>query len=125
MGFWEDLAALADPKAPRAKRRRGLGVYALGLLGLHLGVLLLLSPWLPRSGHPALWALALLGGGWLLAQARGALREKTPLAPVLALGFGAGAFFFLGVFGLLLSPWLWGLALLGFLWSLKEAHNAL
>ena len=125
MGLWEDLKALADPKAPRAQRRRGLGRYALGLLLLRLGVLLLLAPWLPRAEHPALWPLALLGGAWLLAQAQGALKERTPLAPALAIGFGAGAFFFLGLMGLLLSPWLWAMGILAFLWSLRRALGAL
>lgn len=124
-GVWDDLAALADPKAPKGQRRRGLGVYALGLLLLHLGVLLLLAPWLPRASHPLLWGLALLGGVWLLALARGALREKTPLAPALALGFGAALFFFLGLLGLLLSPWLWALGGLGFLFTLRLALRAL
>ena len=48
--------------------------------------------------------LAVLGGAWLYLQARSALEEEAPLGPLVAVGLGAAAFFFLGVLGLLLRP---------------------
>lgn len=68
---------------------------------------------LPQAAHPFLWALALVGGGWLFSQMEAALRTKEPLAPLLAVGLGAALFFFLGVMGLLLRPWGFLLLLLG------------
>ena len=67
---------------------------------------------------------------WLYLQARSALEEEAPLGPLVAVGLGAGAFFFLGVLGLLLRPL--GLLLLplglgafwGFLRRGEEGLNA-
>ncbi|WP_448569994.1 hypothetical protein [Thermus sp.] len=97
--------ALLDPKGDPRLRRRAFRLYALGLLALHGIALALLGVWLPQASHPLLWALAFLGAGWLLFQARGALREERgAMAPLVAVGLGASAFFFLGVMGLLLRP---------------------
>jgi hypothetical protein len=97
--------ALLDPKEDPRLRRRAFRLYALGLLALHGVALVVLSLLLPQASHPLLWALAFLGAGWLLFQAQGALREERgPIAPLVAVGLGASAFFFLGVMGLLLRP---------------------
>ncbi|KOX90412.1 hypothetical protein BVI061214_01603 [Thermus aquaticus] len=97
--------ALLDPKGDPGLRRLGLRLYALGLLAFHGVALAVLSFLLPQASHPALWTLAFLGAGWLYLQAQGSLRAgKGPLAPLLAVGLGASAFFFLGVMGLLLRP---------------------
>ncbi len=122
--------ALLDPKADPASRRRGLRLYALALLGLQGGMLLLLAPWLPQAPQPVLLLLALGGAGWLYLRARGVLRtaEKDPPAPLVAVGLGVGAFFFLGVMGLLLRPEGLGLLLLGlglFLLLLRLGEEAL
>ncbi|TBH21759.1 hypothetical protein [Thermus thermamylovorans] len=122
------LAALLDPKAPWGLRRQGLCLYAAFLLGLQGGVLLPLALLLPQASHPLLWALALAGAGGLFLRAQMALREESPLAPVVAVGLGVGLFFFLGVMGLLLRPW--GLGLLpvgamGFLHLLRRSEGAL
>jgi len=55
--------ALLDPKGDPGLRRRGLRVYALGLLLFQGLGLFLLAFLLPRASHPLLWALALGGGG--------------------------------------------------------------
>ena len=96
--------ALLEPKGDPGLRRRGLRVYALGLLLLQGLGLFLLAFLLPRASHPLLWALALGGAGWLYLQARRALRTEGPFGPLLAVGLGASAFFFLGVMGLLMRP---------------------
>jgi uncharacterized membrane protein len=109
------LKALADPEADPNLRRRALRAYGLFLLGLKGGLLLL---------------LAVLGVAWLYLQARSALEEEAPLGPLVAVGLGAAAFFFLGVLGLLLRPL--GLLLLplglgafwGFLRRGEEGLNA-
>jgi len=108
------LKALADPEADPNLRRRALRAYGLFLLGLKGGLLL----------------LAVLGVAWLYLQARSALEEEAPLGPLVAVGLGAAAFFFLGVLGLLLRPL--GLLLLplglgafwGFLRRGEEGLNA-
>ncbi|WP_243029669.1 hypothetical protein [Thermus altitudinis] len=126
--LWEALRALQDPKAPPALRLRGLRLYAGFLLSLQ-GLLLLFLAWvLPRAAHPFLWALALGGGAWLLAQAQGTLAQEEPLAPLVAVGLGAALFFFLGVMGLLLWPGgslLWGLGMAGFAYLWRRAALAL
>ncbi|MCS6867360.1 MAG: hypothetical protein NZ846_03890 [Thermus sp.] len=125
---WRELRALLDPKAAPALRRRGLWLYAAFLLFLHGAFLLLLGLVLPPAAHPALLALALAGAGWLFHLARGALREEGPLAPLVAVGLGAGLVFFLGVMGLLLRPLgllLLPLGALGFAHLLLRAEKAL
>jgi hypothetical protein len=57
--------ALLDPKGDPGLRRRGLRVYALGLLLFQGLGLFLLAFLLPRASHPLLWALALRGAGYL------------------------------------------------------------
>ncbi|WP_117236767.1 hypothetical protein [Thermus sediminis] len=121
--------ALLNPKADPAQRRRGLRLYALALLAIQGMVLLPLAFLLPPAPHPALFLLALLGAAGLYLHARGALGGKGEglLAPLVAVGLGAGAFLFLGVIGLLLRPWGLGLFPLGlglFLLLLRqgEAH---
>ena len=124
------LKALADPEADPNLRRRALRAYGLFLLGLKGGLLLLLAPFLPSAPYPPLLLLALLGVAWLYLQARSALEEEAPLGPLVAVGLGAAAFFFLGVLGLLLRPL--GLLLLplglgafwGFLRRGEEGLNA-
>ncbi|GAA6755195.1 hypothetical protein QT17_10445 [Thermus sp. 2.9] len=126
--FFQALRALADPKAPYPHRRRGLRLYALSLLGLQGLFLFLLAPLVPRAGHPSLWPLAFLGGGWLLWLGTQALKEETLLAPLVAAGLGASLAFFLGVMGLLLWPFglaLFPLGLLGFTLLLRRAEAAL
>ncbi|WP_038057239.1 hypothetical protein [Thermus amyloliquefaciens] len=128
-GFpWGELQALLDPKAPPARRRRGLWLYA-GFLFLLQGLgLLLLAPFFPQAWHPLLWALALLGAGWLFLQALRALREEGPLGALVAVGLGAALFFFLGVMGLLLRPWGLGLlplGVLGFLHLVRRSEGGL
>lgn len=98
------LKALADPEADPNLRRRALRAYGLFLLGLKGGLLLLLAPFLPSAPYPPLLLLAVLGVAWLYLQARSALEEEAPLGPLVAVGLGAAAFFFLGVLGLLLRP---------------------
>jgi len=98
------LKALSDPKADPNLRRRALRAYGLFLLGLKGGFLLLLAPFLPQVPYPPLLLLAATGVAWLHLQARSALEEETPLGPLVAVGLGAGAFFFLGVLGLFLRP---------------------
>jgi len=98
------LEALANPEADPNLRRRALRVYGLFLLGLKGGLLLLLAPFLPQAPYPPLLFLAVIGMAWLHLQARSALEEEAPLGPLIAVGLGAGAFFFLGVLGLLLRP---------------------
>ena len=100
----EVFRALLEPGADRALRRRGLWLYGLALFLGQGGVLLLLSLFLPRAFHPALYLLAFLGGLWLYRQGQEALKEEGPLAPLVAVGLGAALFFFLGVMGLLLRP---------------------
>ena len=124
------IAALADPEADPNLRRRALRAYGLFLLGLKGGLLLLLAPFLPSAPYPPLLLLAVLGVAWLYLQARSALEEEAPLGPLVAVGLGAAAFFFLGVLGLLLRPL--GLLLLplglgafwGFLRRGEEGLNA-
>ena len=124
------LKALADPEADPNLRRRALWAYGLFLLGLKGGLLLLLAPFLPSAPYPPLLLLAVLGVAWLYLQARSALEEEAPLGPLVAVGLGAAAFFFLGVLGLLLRPL--GLLLLplglgafwGFLRRGEEGLNA-
>ncbi|GGM91662.1 hypothetical protein GCM10007092_00700 [Thermus composti] len=115
-GLFRALQALWDPKAPGALRRRGLRLYALGLLGVQGLFLLLLAPFLPQAPHPVLGAFALLGGGWLFWLGRKAFQEAPPVASLVAVGLGVAAFFFLGVMGLLLRPWGLALWLVG-LWA--------
>nr|WP_267962782.1 hypothetical protein [Thermus hydrothermalis] len=119
---------MADPRAPWPERRKGLWLYALSLLALQGAFLLLLSPFMPRADHPLLWGLALLGGGWLLWLGERAWKDKTPLSPLVAAGFGASLAFFLGVMGLLLRPFglgLWLLGGVGFYLLLRRAEAAL
>ncbi|GLV49029.1 hypothetical protein TJA_21320 [Thermus sp. LT1-2-5] len=126
--FFQALRALADPKAPYPERRRGLRLYALSLLGLQGLFLLLLAPLVPKAGHPFLWLLAFLGGGWLLWLGMRALKEEAPIAPLVAAGLGASLTFFLGVMGLLLRPLgfaLLALGVLGFAFFLRWAEAAL
>ncbi|WP_234553270.1 hypothetical protein [Thermus caliditerrae] len=125
---WGELRALLDPKAASEKRRRGLWVYAGFLFLLQGAGLLLLAPFLPRAWHPLLLALAFLGAGWLFLQALMALREGGPLGALVAVGLGAGLFFFLGVMGLLLRPWGLGLlplGVMGFLHLVRRSEGAL
>ncbi len=122
------LEALPNPKAPLALRKRGLWAYAGGILALHGLVLLSLFPLLPPAGHPLLWGLAFLGLGGVALGVRGSLRERDPLAPLVALGLGGAGFFFLGVMGLLLRPEGLFLFPLGggfFFLALKAAETAL
>ncbi|WP_018112433.1 hypothetical protein [Thermus igniterrae] len=127
-GVWEALGALADPRGEPALRRRGLRLYAASLLLLQGLVLGALALFLPQAQHPLLLLLALVGGGWLWALGRGALREEGPLAPAVAVGLGAALFLFLGAMGLLLRPG--GLFLLlagalGFFGLLRRAEGTL
>ncbi|MFD3006194.1 hypothetical protein [Thermus tengchongensis] len=128
-GFpWGELRALLDPEAPLARRRRGLQVYAGFLFLLQGAGLLLLAPFFPQAWHPLLLALAFLGAGWLFLQALMALREEGPLGALVAVGLGAGLFFFLGVMGLLLRPWGLGLlpvGVMGFLHLVRRSEGAL
>jgi hypothetical protein len=117
------LKALADPEADPNLRRRALRAYGLFLLGLKGGLLLLLAPFLPSAPYPPLLLLAVLGVAWLYLQARSALEEEAPLGPLVAVGLGAAAFFFLGVLGLLLRPLGLG-AFWGFLRRGEEGLNA-
>ncbi|WP_105317218.1 hypothetical protein [Thermus tenuipuniceus] len=101
---WAELRALLDPKAGPKRRRRGLRLYAAFLAAFQGMALLALSPFLPGAGHPGLFLLALLGGGWLFLQGLWSLRQEAPWGALVAVGFGGGLFFFLGVMGLLLRP---------------------
>ena len=126
----EPLLSLIDPKAPRAKRRRGLVLlYGIAAI-LQLPIPSLVAP-LDTGMQPAglgvvvvfmgLWLTALVVIEWL---SRRTLKTKKPSALAQIALLDGGLFGMALVLGILLIKygavgWAWALVVLGLLWLLR------
>lgn len=127
----EPILALIDPKAPRAKRRRGLVLLYVIAAMLQLPIPSLVAPLTPPNQGPSglgfiyvfagLWLVSLLLIEWL---ARRALASKKTSALAQVALLDGGLFGVALVLSILLmrfgaEGWGWGLVVLSLLWLLR------